>query len=113
MDEVLLFYDFSNFSSLSPFCTRDQKIYKLVFAILCLATLNNVVKSQTVDEMKAILASYDRDAKDLCNKQVHANWDVATDQQNALKKEEQVRKKVEEIINFCTCSRVHPALSVE
>lgn len=72
---------------------REQKLYKLVFAIFCLTALtSNVVKSQTQNDMIAILESYDTAAKFLCNKQSNANWDVATDQTNNAKKDEQVRK---------------------
>jgi peptidyl-dipeptidase A len=63
-------------------------ILKFTFAIICcLSAFYNVVESQNlIDEMKDILDNYDTESKLLCNRNVKANWDVATDQENeALK----------------------------
>lgn len=46
----------------------------------------------TEAEMIQVLATYDSEAKDLCNKNVHANWNVQTDVLNASLVVEQVRK---------------------
>lgn len=74
----------------------SAKLYKLVFAICCMTALNNVVKSQkTLEEMKTILDAYNSAAELLCNKQANANWNVATDQKNDAKKEEQTEITLE------------------
>jgi hypothetical protein len=48
------------------------------------------VQAQTEDDMKAILAEYDRDASLLCNKNAKANWNVQTDVLNTSLVAEQV-----------------------
>jgi hypothetical protein len=54
-----------------------------------------VVKSEyTESQMIQILADYDRQASELCNKNAKANWKVQTDVLNDEKKAEQVRESV-------------------
>lgn len=75
---------------------RDIKIeiiflQKVSVSILMIALMTRVVFSQlSEDEMKTILEKFDRDALLLCNKNVKANWAVATDVLNAALVEAQV-----------------------
>lgn len=51
-----------------------------------------VVKSDVLneEEMKQILQQYDTEVRSYCNRQVQANWNVATDTENTGYQEEQV-----------------------
>lgn len=55
--------------------------------------LHGFVKTQTESEMIQILAEYDREASQLCNKNVKANWNVQTDVLNSDLVAEQVRER--------------------
>jgi tRNA G26 N,N-dimethylase Trm1 len=55
-----------------------------------------VIQAQiTQTEMLQILADYDREASELCNKNAKANWNVQTDVLNDDNKAAQVRESVE------------------
>lgn len=45
-------------------------------------------------EMRAKLAQYNTDALKLCNRNVKANWGVATDVGNTTKEKEKVRREI-------------------
>jgi hypothetical protein len=53
-----------------------------------------LVDAQTEAEMIGYLAEYDEAAKLMCNKNVHASWNVQTDVANASLVAAQVRVKV-------------------
>jgi LPS O-antigen subunit length determinant protein (WzzB/FepE family) len=71
-------------------------LQQLLLTILQIGLLTvNHADAQTEAEMIGYLADYDLQAKQLCNKNVHANWNVQTDVMNASLVVEQVRVKAE------------------
>lgn len=88
--------------SFSHFSVYYEQILKFTFVFCCLSALYNVVESQapTTEEMIAILDDYDTKSKEICNKNVKANWAVATDQENDALKEDQVINNFSTFINF-------------
>lgn len=64
-----------------------------------------LVDAQTDEEMIAYLTEYDEEAKLLCNKNVHASWNVQTDVMNTSLVADQVRVKVPLMTCQATCGR--------
>lgn len=55
-------------------------LQKVLLSILLIALTTQIVKAQLSEtEMRTVLEIYDREALLLCNKNVKANWAVATD----------------------------------
>lgn len=70
-----------------------MKILIAFIAVLCFScSLSDAVLTET--EMRAKLSQYNTDALKLCNRNVKANWNVATDVGNKTKEKEKVRREM-------------------
>lgn len=84
-----------------------KKSFGLCFALLALFALSTHISAQRLseNEMRAKLQEYTKEALSRCNKNVKANWDVATDVGNSEKQKKKV--KFSRHFPFSLCNRNH------